>query len=156
MKKVFILFITFSLSTLVYGEDINLLCKIDSTKENEKFSTYFPISLIEKNNGSYSIFFNEKNVETLDKDVDKVQVKNVLVTKNQIEFEIHTNIIQYISPDGKFKSNSGYENRYIKISRIDGHFLQTIFWKGGWWEGMGNENPITLTGHCKKRTQNKF
>ena len=49
MKKVFTLFIALSLSTLVYGEDINLLCKIDSTKDNEKFSSYFPISLAEKN-----------------------------------------------------------------------------------------------------------
>jgi hypothetical protein len=155
MKKLFTLLMLIFLPLHTFGQSINLLCKFDyKNQEEERFNKSFPISITKKNDGSYTIFRHDKNVETADKLVSSVKVSNVSVTQNEINFNVHS----VIAPNNPMGANTGYESRTTTISRLDGRIMETVYWKGGFFEGLSPkiENPFILTGICEKRSQNKF
>ena len=153
MKKILTTIFLMVSPLISYGENINLLCKYDSDEKSERFNTSFPISLKENNDGKYSIYRNDKNVETLSSDVSSVKVSDTVVTKNDISFNVYKTIPKNTN------TNSGYEDRNTRISRIDGRVIETFYWKGGLQEllfGVNSSNPVILTGTCIKRISNKF
>lgn len=155
MRKLIILSVLFLFPLHSFGESINLLCKFDSKNESQKrFDKSFPISLIKKKDGLYSIFRFDKNVEIPDKFKSSVKVSNISITQNEISFNVYSEIPTQ-NPMG---ANPGYEDRSTSISRLDGRIMETVYWKGGYFEGFDPkiENPLILTGTCEKRTQNKF
>jgi hypothetical protein len=155
MKKLFILSILILFPLYSFGESISLLCKFDSKEEGQKrFDKSFPISIVKKKDGSYSIFRFDKNVEIPDKFISSVKVSDVSVTQNEISF----NVYQVFRPNSPLSSNPGYESRTTTISRLDGRIMETVYWKGGFYEEFNPkiENPFILTGICEKRIQNKF